>query len=32
MPGRNAHLIRGVYGFNWAAVVDRGRGLAARVR
>jgi ketosteroid isomerase-like protein len=29
MPGRNAELIRGVYGFNWAAVDDRGRGLAA---
>jgi ketosteroid isomerase-like protein len=25
----NADLIRGVYGFNWAAVDDRGRGLAA---
>jgi ketosteroid isomerase-like protein len=29
MPGGNADLIRGVYGFNWAAVDDRGRGLAA---
>jgi ketosteroid isomerase-like protein len=29
MPGRNADLIRGLYGFNWAAVDDRGRGLAA---
>jgi hypothetical protein len=29
MPGRNADLIRGVYGVNWAAVVGRGRGLAA---
>jgi ketosteroid isomerase-like protein len=29
MSGRNADLIRGVYGFNWAAVDDRGRGLAA---
>jgi ketosteroid isomerase-like protein len=29
MPERNADLIRGVYGFNWAAVDDRGRGLAA---
>jgi ketosteroid isomerase-like protein len=26
---RNANLIRRVYGFNWAAVDDRGRGLAA---
>jgi ketosteroid isomerase-like protein len=29
MPGDNVDLIRGVYGFNWAAVDDRGRGLAA---
>jgi ketosteroid isomerase-like protein len=29
MVARNAELIRGVYGFNWAAVGDRGRGLAA---
>jgi ketosteroid isomerase-like protein len=29
MAGHNADLIRGVYGFNWAAVDDRGRGLAA---
>jgi ketosteroid isomerase-like protein len=29
MGERNADLIRGVYGFNWAAVHDRGRGLAA---
>jgi ketosteroid isomerase-like protein len=29
MVARNADLIRGVYGFNWAAVDDRGRGLAA---
>jgi ketosteroid isomerase-like protein len=29
MPGGNADLIRAVYGFNWAAVDDRGRGLAA---
>jgi len=29
MPWGNADLIRGVYGFNWAAVDDRGRGLAA---
>jgi ketosteroid isomerase-like protein len=29
MPEGNAELIRGVYGFNWAAVDDRGRGLAA---
>jgi ketosteroid isomerase-like protein len=29
MIERNADLIRGVYGFNWAAVDDRGRGLAA---
>jgi ketosteroid isomerase-like protein len=29
MGDRNADLIRGVYGFNWAAVHDRGRGLAA---
>jgi ketosteroid isomerase-like protein len=29
MPPGNADLIRGVYGFNWAAVDDRGRGLAA---
>ena len=29
MSERNADLIRSVYGFNWAAVEDRGRGLAA---
>jgi ketosteroid isomerase-like protein len=29
MAERNADLIRTVYGFNWAAVDDRGRGLAA---
>jgi hypothetical protein len=29
MPAGNVDLIRGVYGFNWAAVDDRGRGLAA---
>jgi ketosteroid isomerase-like protein len=29
MAESNADLIRGVYGFNWAAVDDRGRGLAA---
>jgi ketosteroid isomerase-like protein len=29
MAERNADLIHGVYGFNWAAVDDRGRGLAA---
>jgi ketosteroid isomerase-like protein len=29
MSQRNAELIRGVYGFNWAEVGDRGRGLAA---
>jgi ketosteroid isomerase-like protein len=29
MATRNDDLIRGVYGFNWAAVADRGRGLAA---
>jgi ketosteroid isomerase-like protein len=29
MAESNAQLIRGVYGFNWAAVDDRGRGLAA---
>ena len=29
MAHGNAELIRGVYGFNWAAVDDRGRGLAA---
>jgi ketosteroid isomerase-like protein len=29
MSGANADLIRGVYGFNWAAVDDRARGLAA---
>ena len=29
MAESNADLIRGVYGFNWAAVNDRGRGLAA---
>jgi hypothetical protein len=29
MSGRNAELIRGVYGFNWAAADDRERGLAA---
>jgi ketosteroid isomerase-like protein len=29
MPEHNADLIRGVYGFNWAAVEDRRRGLAA---
>ncbi len=29
MPEANADLIRGVYGFNWAAVEERQRGLAA---
>ena len=29
MAEHNADLIRGLYGFNWAAVDDRGRGLAA---
>jgi ketosteroid isomerase-like protein len=29
MAERNADLIRGLYGFNWAAVAGRGRGLAA---
>jgi ketosteroid isomerase-like protein len=29
MAEGNADLIRRVYGFNWAAVEDRGRGLAA---
>ena len=29
MAESNAELIRGLYGFNWAAVDDRGRGLAA---
>jgi ketosteroid isomerase-like protein len=29
MTERNADLIRGVYGFNWAAVDDRARRLAA---
>jgi hypothetical protein len=29
MPEGNADLIRGVYGFNWADVEDRLRGLAA---
>ena len=29
VAGGNADLIRGVYGFNWAAVGDRGEGLAA---
>jgi ketosteroid isomerase-like protein len=29
MAERNADVIRGVYGFNWAAVDDRRRGLAA---
>jgi ketosteroid isomerase-like protein len=29
MAEGNADLIRGLYGFNWAAVDDRGRGLAA---
>jgi ketosteroid isomerase-like protein len=29
MAERNADLIRGVYGFNWTAVDDRRRGLAA---
>jgi ketosteroid isomerase-like protein len=29
MPDGNAELIRGVYGFNWADVGDRVRGLAA---
>jgi ketosteroid isomerase-like protein len=29
MPAANADLIRGVYGFNWAAVEERRRGLAA---
>jgi ketosteroid isomerase-like protein len=29
MPVGNVDLIRGVYGFNWAAAEDRRRGLAA---
>jgi ketosteroid isomerase-like protein len=29
MAQRNVDLIRGVYGFNWAAAADRGPGLAA---
>jgi ketosteroid isomerase-like protein len=29
MAERNADVIRGLYGFNWAAVEDRRRGLAA---
>jgi ketosteroid isomerase-like protein len=29
MAERNTDLIRGLYGFNWAAVDARGRGLAA---
>lgn len=29
MAEGNAELIRGLYGFNWAAVDERGRGLAA---
>jgi ketosteroid isomerase-like protein len=29
MAERNVDVIRGVYGFNWAAVDDRRRGLAA---
>jgi hypothetical protein len=29
MPSRNEELVRGLYGFNWADVSDRGRGLAA---
>lgn len=29
MPESNADLIRGVYGFDWAAVDDQRRGLAA---
>jgi ketosteroid isomerase-like protein len=29
MAERNADLVRSLYGFNWAAVDDRGRGLAA---
>jgi ketosteroid isomerase-like protein len=29
MAESNAELIRGLYGFNWAAVDDRGRGLVA---
>jgi len=29
MPEGNVELIRGVYGFNWADVGDRVRGLAA---
>ena len=29
MAEQNADLIRGLYGFNWVAVDDRGRGLAA---
>lgn len=28
MPHTNAELIRALYGFNWATVDDRGRGLA----
>jgi hypothetical protein len=29
MPEPNVDLIRGLYGFNWAGVDDRARGLAA---
>ena len=29
MAEPNVDVIRGLYGFNWAAVDDRGRGLAA---
>ena len=29
MPSENTDLIRGVYGFNWAAVGERDDGLAA---
>ncbi len=29
MAERNIDLIRGLYGFNWADVEERGRGLAA---
>lgn len=32
MPGANADLVRTVYGFNWAAIGERERGLEAAGR
>jgi len=32
MPGANADLVRTVYGFNWAAIGERERGLEAAAK